>query len=116
MLLLRDPREVPVLEPLRLLTAGNSVVWHLQLRYAPVRNIDLVYARVCDRHAGSALYQNPIDSPILARSKRLIKGLTQRGLVSYMMLVRHKPTQDDPLVLNRHCLCMYTAHCRGSSA
>src|SRR5437879_1323882 len=30
MLLLRDPREVPVLEPLRLLTAGNSVVCHLQ--------------------------------------------------------------------------------------
>ena len=95
---------------------GDVGFWHRQLRHAPVRNIDLVYARMCDRHAGSALYQNPIDSPILARSKRLILEQAQRGLVAYVTLVRHKPTRDDPLVLNRHCLCMYTAHCRGSSA
>src|SRR2546422_5340760 len=48
-----------------------------------------------------SLYQNPIDSPIFTRSKRLILVQAQRDLVAYVTLIRHKPTQDDPLVLNR---------------
>src|SRR2546425_6982674 len=91
---------------------GDVGFWPRQLRHAPVRNIDLVYARMCDRHAWSALYQNPIDSPIFTRSKRLILVQAQRDLVAYVTFIRHKPTQDDPLVLNRHCLCMYIAHCQ----
>src|SRR5438445_10872224 len=44
---------------------GDAGFRNRQLRYAPVGDIDLVHVRLCDPHAGSALYQNPIASPML---------------------------------------------------
>jgi len=56
------------------LLEGDVGFWHRQLRHAPLGDIDLVHMWLCDPHAGGALYQNPIDGPISARSKWLMLG------------------------------------------